>query len=215
MKKLMLILIMLSSCIILLAEDDVMKGKNVSQFPFYVYTDFKSKLNSYAPSGWMGDTKDIRLIDKWGKNPYVGKNCIRITYTAKKSDGAGWAGIYWQNPPNNWGTKKGGYDISKAKNLFFYARGKKGGEILEFKMGGIGGEYPDSSSNSTGVIELTKSWKLYKIELADLDLNYISGGFCVVFNSDDNPDGLEIYLDEIYYTDKSKPAIKTTKKQKI
>ncbi|MBA7533551.1 hypothetical protein ES705_25791 [subsurface metagenome] len=67
------------------------------------------------------------------------------------------------------------------------------------KMGGITGEYADSASASAGVIELTKKWKMYPIDLVNKDLSYISGGFCWVTSYYDNPNGCVIYLDDIKY----------------
>lgn len=174
------------------------KGYTV-KFPFYVYKDRVSRGNHYIPSGWMGDYGDLKINENYKTNPYSGKTCIRIAYTARKSQGAGWAGIYWQNPANNWGTVKGGYDLRGAKELVFYARGEKGGEVAEFKMGGIQGEYSDTDMATTGPVTLSKRWKKYAIDLKDLDLSYISGGFCWVASSQDNPDGCTIYLDEVVY----------------
>ena len=179
--------------------EPVLVGYKV-KFPFYVYKDRFSKENNYIPSGWMGDYGDIKLNENWTQNPKEGTSCIRIEYSAKRSQGQGWAGIYWQNPANNWGNVKGGFDLRGAKKLVFYARGEKGGEICEFKMGGIRGEYSDSDTATTGVVRLTKGWKKYTIDLKDLDLSYISGGFCCVITANDNPDGAIIYLDEIVYT---------------
>lgn len=166
---------------------------------FNVYTDRVARDNHYVPSGWMGDYGDLRIIENWAQKPHSGKTCIRIEYSAKSSQGAGWAGIYWQNPPNNWGTVKGGYNLTGAKKLTFWAKGEKGGEVAEFKMGGITGEYADSASASAGMIELTKKWKMYTTDLVDKDLSYISGGFCWVTSYYDNPNGCVIYLDDIKY----------------
>lgn len=185
-------------------EEAVLKGTKVKKMPFYVYTDSFHKKNHYIPSGWMGDYGDIKYNDKWKKKPKTGKSCIQVKYTAERKQGAGWAGMYWQNPANNWGTSLGGYDLTGAKKLFFYARGAKGGEIIEFKMGGITGQYSDSAASTTGSVELTKKWKLYEIDLEGLDLTFINGGFCVVFSSSANPDGCTFFIDEIYYTKKKK-----------
>lgn len=167
---------------------------------FDVYTDRWAPNNHYIPSGWMGDYGDIKFNDGWTENPYSGKHCIKITYSAQLTQGAGWAGIYWQNPANNWGARDGGFDLTGAKTLTFYARGEKGGEVIsEFKAGGITGEYGDSDSASIGPIVLTQEWKKYTIDLEGLDLSYISGGFCWAASKMDNPDGFIFYLDEIKY----------------
>lgn len=168
---------------------------------FYVYSD-KGNRNSmsFAPSGWMGDYGDIKINDASTDNCADGKTCFKTTYTGKGTQGANWAGIFWQHPPNNWGTVKGGYDLSKFKKLTFWARGEKGGEkIAEFKVGGITGEFGDSGAANIGPITLTKDWKKYTIDLKDVDLQSISGGFCWSASRDDNPEGLTFVVDEVRY----------------
>lgn len=205
MKKVVLIcLVLLISGAVSLVAQETPKGKKV-QFPFYVFADKGDKKNHFYPSGWMGDVGDIKYNDQWKDNPQSGNSCIQIKYTAEKKQGSGWAGIYWQNPANNWGTKNGGYNLTGAKKVFFYARGEKSGETVEFKIGGITGDYPDTGSATASQLTLSKNWEMYTIDLADMDLSYISGGFCVVFSSDNNPDGFTIYIDNIYITDKNTP----------
>jgi hypothetical protein len=166
--------------------------------PFYVYTDDKSDLNHFAPSGWMGDVSDLNLSGSYQDNPRIGSSCLKINYAAKGSEG--WAGIYWQNPANNWGKRKGGYDLRGAEALTFWARGEKGGErITEFKMGGISGKFPDSDVAYIKSIKLTKEWRQYFISLARKDLRYINGGFCFTIIRRENPAGATFYLDEIRY----------------
>ncbi len=167
--------------------------------PFPVYTDRISSTNHYCPSGWMGDYGAITLDESCRIKPRSGKTCIKISYSAERTQGQGWAGIYWQNPPNNWGTVKGGYDLTGATKLEFWARGEKGGEIAEFKMGGITGEYPDSDNASLGVVQLKRKWQKFEIDLKGLDLSYISGGFVWVTSANDNPQGCTIFLDDIIY----------------
>jgi len=177
------------------------KAQEVEYFePFNVYTDKNARTNHYIPSGYMGDYGDILYNDSHGENPHSGASCIKIVYTPDVSQGARWAGIYWQNPANNWGARKGGYDITGATRLAFWARGEIGGErIEEVKMGGISGAYPDSDTATVGPIVLTKEWKQYEIDLTGKDLSYISGGFCWSTNLDVNPDGCTFYLDDIRY----------------
>jgi len=175
--------------------------KAVSKFaPFAVYVENASKDNHFAPSGWMGDYGDIKLNLACTEMPRSGNTCIKITYSAKMSQGAGWMGIFWQQRANTWGDKKGGYNLTGAKKLTFWARGANGGEkIAEFKMGGITGEYPDSDSQSMGPVELTKEWKQYTLDLEGKDLSYIIGGFCFAASKDDNPNGFIIYIDDVIF----------------
>jgi hypothetical protein len=179
----------------------LMAQEDTSYFePFNVYTDKATRGNHYIPSGYMGDYGDVSVIDGWEEDPYSGKTCIKVIYKPDMSQGARWAGVQWQYPPNNWGEKKGGFDLTGAKKLTFWARGEKGGErIEEFKVGGISGSYPDSDSAVIGPIVLTQDWQQYAIDLGGKDLSYISGGFCWATNLDVNPDGCVFYLDEIRY----------------
>ncbi|MDD5021279.1 MAG: hypothetical protein PHR82_03960 [Endomicrobiaceae bacterium] len=168
--------------------------------PLAIYIENASKDNHFAPSGWMGDYGDIKLNLACMETPKNGRTCIKITYNAKMSQGAGWAGIFWQQPANNWGNKKGGYNLTGAKKLSFWARGANGGEkIAEFKVGGITGEYPDSDSQSMGPIELTKEWTQYTLDLTGKDLSYVVGGFAFSASKDDNPNGFVLYLDDIIF----------------
>ncbi len=176
------------------------QGRKVQAVPLYVYADKGSVSNHYIPSGWMGDYSDIKIDVGSADNPYFGKSCTKIAYANKASNGARWAGIYWQNPPNNWGGQDGGLDLSKATKVTFWARGEKGGErIEEFKIGGIMGEYSDSDTAGIGPVILDNAWKQYTIDLTGKDLSYIIGGFCWATNIDVNPDGATFYLDEIRY----------------
>ena len=181
------------------AENKV-AAEEVSFKPFMVYIDSNVDTNHFSPTGWMGDYGDIKLNDKSTSNPHGGSTCIEITYTGKASQGARWAGIYWQNPANNWGTRPGGYDLTGAKKFTFWARGAKGGEkIEEFKIGGITGEYADSDVAGIGPVVLTTDWQQFTIDLEGKDLSSISGGFCWATNLDSTPQGCTIYLDDMRY----------------
>jgi hypothetical protein len=183
-------------------EDEVLVGKaaDFQEGNFYVYKDRGDRVNHYIPSGWMGDSGDVKMDLNCAVAPYAGKTCIEFTYTAKGKQGANWAGVFWQNPANNWGDVKGGFDLRGAKKLTFWAKGKVGNErIMEFKMGGIGGPYSDSDSVGIGPIDLTAEWQQYTIDLTDVDLSYVNGGFCWASNADSNPDGAVFYLDDIRY----------------
>ena len=53
----------------------------------------------------------------------------------------GWAGVYWLSPANNWGDKPP-KQMRGASKVTFWAAGQKGGEIVEFKAGGVNGKAP-------------------------------------------------------------------------
>lgn len=167
---------------------------------FYVYSDLGSRDNHYMPYGFMGDIHAIKIDQGWRINPYGGKTCIRIAY-APTSANIGWAGIYWQHPANNWGEKGYGYNLTGAQKISFWAKGEKGGEVINnFIIGGIQGKaVEDSDSRAIGPIELTKEWRQYFIYLDGAKLTNIIGGFCVTFAKYNNEKGAVFYLDNIVY----------------
>jgi len=171
------------------------------KFPFYVYADAASLQNHYIPSGYMGDYSDIMVNAQSTEAPYSGDTCIKVSYKNARTQGQGWAGVYWQTPANNWGnTPKAGHNLSKATKLTFYAKGTKGGESINFKMGGIfNGPNPDSDSAQIGPVKLTTEWQQFTIDLRGKDLSYVIGGFCWATDMDSNPDGITFYIDEIKY----------------
>ena len=169
--------------------------------PFYVYKDVGSRDNHYVPSGFMPNGKCLNFNDRWQENCGEGHTCIRIEYDLECSrQDQRWAGIYWLNPPNNWGTRKGGFDLKGATKVTFRARGEDGGEqIEEFTVGGITGDYPDSDKIIFGPVILSSEWKQYTIDLRGKDLSYISGGFAWSTNEEVNGDRCIFYLDDIKY----------------
>ncbi|MBL7085115.1 MAG: hypothetical protein ISS43_03280 [Candidatus Omnitrophica bacterium] len=178
---------------------------------FNIYTDSSAPDNHYAASGWMGDTGDIGMEEKHMDNPYAGTTCIKLTYSAKEAQGKGWAGVYWQNPPNNWGERMGGLDLTGYNKLTFFARGETSGEAIKtFKVGGIKGTYPDSLEVEMEPVVLTAEWKQYSINLVGQDLSYLSGGFCWVTSSALNPNGATFYLDNIRF--EYEPGLETVAK---
>lgn len=178
---------------------------------FEVYVDQSSRNNHYILSGWMGDYGDVKLNDQFMQDSHSGSSCIEFVYSAKESQGKGWAGVYWQNPTNNWGAQKGGFDLTGMTQLTFWARGAKGGEkIQKFIVGGIKGAYSDTATMEIGPIELTNQWKKYSINLTGKDLTYISGGFGWTTTADLNPQGATFYIDDIRFQADSavKPSIR-------
>lgn len=158
----------------------------------------------YYPSGWMGDgistngeeSRYIILNDQYTENPHSKPICIRITYLPGPKK---WAGIYWQTPANNWGERPG-RTINGASKITFWARGESGGELVEFKAGGIynvESPYKDSFEVSIGVIKLTSKWEKYEIDLSKSDLSSVIGAFACSVAKSGNPNGLTFYLDDI------------------
>jgi hypothetical protein len=105
----------------------------------------------------------------------------------------------WQDPPNNWGEMPGGYDLTGASRVTFWAKGATGSEHVEFKIGLLGGnkQYRDSAKATTGKIQLTTQWKQYVLELGGKNLQQIITGFSWVVEGGPSP--VTFYLDDIQY----------------
>jgi hypothetical protein len=142
--------------------------------PLTIYTEAEAA-TTYQPTGWMGDTKAIKLDPAHAQNPHTGKTCLHVEFAVDK----GWGGIVWQHPAGDWGEKSGGFDLTGAKRVSFWARGEKGGEKVTFKYGLLGKDKPFADS-STGALEvtLTKEWTHYEISTAGKDLSRIKTAFC-------------------------------------
>ena len=147
----------------------------------------------YDPAGYMGNTGAISIAPS-SENPHSGKSSLRVDYKA----GDNWGGVVWQNPANDWGDKPGGYNLSGAKKLTFWARGAKGGEVVAFGAGLIGKEkpFPDTAQAKTEVT-LTPAWKEYEIDLKGQDLSRIKSGFYWTLAAKGAP--VTFYLDDIKY----------------
>lgn len=150
---------------------------------------------SYIPSGWMGDAASVALDEKCPDSPHSGDYCLKCQFKAA----TGFGGIAWQNPANDWGDQKGGYDLTGATKLTFWARGEEGGETVSFKMGILGKDkkFPDSDHAELADVVLTRDWKAYTIDLADKDLSCIKTGFVWVLASPGK--AVTFYLDDIQY----------------
>ncbi len=169
--------------------------------PFYIFSEKGSRQNHYVPSGFMPDGECLSLDDAWGQNCHFGKTCIKVDYNVACSrESQKWAGIYWLNPANNWGRRKGGFNLTGAQKLTFWAKGEKGGEqIQEFTVGGISGNYPDSDMAVLGPVILSNEWREYVVDLRGKDLSYISGGFAWSTSEEVNAESCVFYLDEIRF----------------
>ncbi len=169
--------------------------------PFYVYLNKGSRENHYIPSGFMPNGKCIKFNDAWLQDCHSKKTCMKVSYdVACSREDQNWGGIYWLYPANNWGNKKGGFDLTGASKLTFWAKGLEGGEqIQEFTVGGISGNYPDSDTAVIGPVILSDRWKKYSIDLRGKDLTSISGGFAWTTSEDVNPDACVFFLDDIKF----------------
>ncbi len=149
---------------------------------------------AYFPSGSMGDGKSGETFVKIRRKQIEGagssKPAVEITF---HKGPMGWAGIYWQFPDSNWGDQLG-RNLTGAQTLKFLAKGKTGGEIVEFKSGGIQGKkYSDSFDVSLGKIVLKSNWVEYSIDLSHQNLSNVIGAFASIAAATDNPAGVTTF----------------------
>ena len=171
------------------AQADTPKAK----LPLTIYAENGGAV-PYVPSGYMGNTGAIKMNPACTVQPHSGKTCLQAQYTAAKD----WGGVVWQNPANNWGAKPGGFNLSGAKTLSFWARGDKGGEVVTFVYGLVAKNKPNGDT-STGKTEvhLTKAWKKYTISLAGHNMSHIITGFAWTLGAQGRP--VTFYLDDVRY----------------
>ncbi len=169
--------------------DDVGPGNGV-KFPFVIYAEQGGAENHFIPAGWIGNTKNLKLDEGWTQRPHAGKTCVHVEYAAPGQ----WAGIVWQDPANDWGEVPGGWNLTGAKKLTFWARGEKGEETVHFKFGVLGPDkkYPDSASGETSDLKLTTDWKEYEIDLAGKDLTHVKTGFVLTLGGQGGPVGFDL-----------------------
>lgn len=157
----------------------------------------------YIPSGYMGNAAAIKMDEASTDNPHSGKTCLKVIYTANDN----WGGVVWQSPANDWGDQPGGWNLTGAEKLTFWARGAEGGEKVGFLFGliGIDKTYHDSATGKLDGVVLTKDWKQYTIDLTGKDLSQIKTGFAWTLASAGKP--ITFYLDDIQYVGTGGPAV--------
>jgi hypothetical protein len=163
-----------------------------TKLPLTVYGEDTDPAN-YIPAGWMGDAKAIKLNPAWTAQPHGGKTCLRCDFESDK----GWGGVVWQNPAGDWGDRGGGYDLSGAKKLSFWARGEQGGELVSFEFGTLEKtkKFFDTGKGKLEKIALTKDWQRYEIDVSAQDLTRIKTGFVWTLASPGH--AVTFYLDDI------------------
>jgi hypothetical protein len=154
----------------------------------------------------MGDgqdgAKNVSFEGACKTDPHTAPTCMKVKYTFGT---LGWAGMYWQNKPDNCGKSPGNdYSTKKIRKVTFWARGETGEESLEFKTGNDNPDpqmpYKDTFCGTTGKVTLPKEWKQYSIDLENEDLSCVIGGFCWVASSAFNKTTtLTFYLDDMAF----------------
>ncbi|MDR1876470.1 MAG: hypothetical protein LBQ84_02460 [Flavobacteriaceae bacterium] len=170
--------------------------------------------NEFHPAGYMGCFDKLDINPAYTIEPLSSPHCYKVKVDFSDSCSAGFSGVYWTNTVDNSGANWGqhsGTDLSNKgfSKVTFWAKGQKGGEVIEFGSGGINNtkdlkfkykdsyaeKYPTEGRNVT----LTNSWQLYSIRLGKEDLSSVIGGFFFIVNRQANSTGITFYLDDISF----------------
>lgn len=189
--------------------------RTASDASFYIYRDVDYQGNHFKPTGFMGDVGDVVMDEASTVEPHSGTTALRFRYSPEGrgpnecsySPPCKWAGVYWLEPPNNWGRdpefQDQGFDLSEYSRLVFSAKASKDISIT-FKVGGIVADYGDSLEYPrTTTAEVTNEWKQYEIDLSGAELSHIIGGFVWTLDWQEleqrNYQEIEFYLDDVRF----------------
>lgn len=153
----------------------------------------------YPATDSIGAKRRIRLEKAEPTQAHSPPDAWRIEFDKK----GGFAGICWKNRAGNEGEAPGD-DLSAAgyRRISFWAKGEAGGEIVEFRAGGLGNvktRYRETFDVTAGKLKLGTSWTEYSIYVSNADLSSVMTPFCALFHQEDNPEKTVIYLDDIQY----------------
>ena len=167
----------------------------IAKLPLVISDEDDQADAPFAASGWMGNTKGLKLTKDCQEQPHHGETCLKLEYAPAD----GWAGIVWQSPANDWGDRPGGWNLTGARRLVFQARGQRGDEVVSFSFGVLGKDkkFPDSATAKLETQKLTTEWKTYTIDLTGLDLSRIKTGFSFSLAGQGKP--VVFYLDEVRF----------------
>lgn len=173
----------------------ILQVAKAATLPLVVYSEPDLQKPSFVPSGWMGNSKSLKLTERCDTNPHAGKYCLRVDYTANDN----WSGVAWQNPANDWGDQPGGWNLSEAKRLCFWARGERGDEVISCEFGILAKDkrYHDSGRGKLENLKLTAQWQKFTIDVSKLDMTRIKTGFVFTVAGSGRP--VTFYLDDIQY----------------
>jgi hypothetical protein len=140
----------------------------------------------FAPTGAYGDAESPSIVSVSlfcsDRAPAPGGShgdCYEISYG---TPAVGYAGVFWQFPPNNWGADQGRRVAPGATQVSFYARADGSTPVaVTFGVGGIGGgsgtpePYHDSINSSVPVM-LGNGWQKLSVPISGT-YDWVIGGF--------------------------------------
>lgn len=184
-----------------------------------VYDDRASGGAGFYPTNWVGDASALALDEGSTENSVFG-TAIKLTFNPR--EGKGYGGIYWVYPDvpgGNWGNARG-RDLVGATRLRGQIRGKRGGEVVMLRVGGINCPphfNPDKPFRDLfgpvpqdGVTTLTTDWQPFEIAVPrGSPLRGVIGGLAVLIDAAQNREGpIELFLDDVAYDNPDKGVLR-------
>jgi hypothetical protein len=194
---------------------------------FQVYSDISAGGNHFEAFGQLPDqTSAVGISGICTNRPHSGATCVQCSFTNVAGAGGGFyfmTGILYNGAPLPYFgesyltntplviTNVTGYNLTGSTGLVFWARGQKGGEKIEFFVGGVGrnastgiatNPYPDSMARYPGIgtnSTLTTNWQKFTINLSGKNLTNIMGGFGWYASAAQNQSDATFYVDDIEY----------------
>ena len=152
----------------------------------------------FMPTGWMGDTAALTLEGCISPDPDCGGRCHRIEWTPT---GAGWFGILWQHPPNNWGGAPG-LDVAPGADRIRFHAWSDSGMTVTFRVGSSSADGFERSITTT----LGPRPRELEIDLSGVDYADISTGFGIIANNQEGTRDVSVSGIEWIRSEPSCPA---------
>ena len=167
------------------------------------------------PAGWMsggGASEVMKFISlETSDDCYMDTVCLKFEY----STGGSWGGVMWWPlscgtsgaSEASWTNVKSGTcginllergNISGITRLTFWARGEKGQEFIEFK---VGDRNILPTPGKRAKFRLSSNWTKYEIDLNGGNMDFTNAIAILTWITNDiqNPNGAVFYLDDIQF----------------
>ena len=99
----------------------LVKGVPRPRMPISIYEERFDHM-PWAASGVMGSTRSLHIDDQSTEFVYEGSTSLKVSYTGRR----GWAGLAWQDPPNNWGEMEGRFRHDRCGRIRILGARRKG-----------------------------------------------------------------------------------------
>ena len=161
----------------------------------------------FTPTGAYGDAATPGLVSTSNDCPDRAPpptdgtpqgDCYFVSYG---NPNEGYGGVFWQFPPNNWGTSQGRMVSPGATQVTFYAKSDNAPLAVGFKAGGINDPTPTAALpysdgiDASTTFTVTGDWQQYSIPIHG-SYTWVLGGFEWEITT---RDPVDLYIDSIVW----------------